>query len=80
MTVPDSTCHDRLVSLDEQIRWVLENPAMTKWLKSALQSALVEDPISLANDLEILTHLLGMRTRHLSETAIAPKPDFGSAL
>lgn len=79
MTVSDSVCHHRLACVDQQLSWVLENPAMSEWLKSALKSALDEDPISLVNDLEILTHLLGMRAKALAQNAferpVHPGPD-----
>ncbi|WP_309630181.1 hypothetical protein [Brevundimonas sp.] len=54
-------CAD-LEVIDARIRWVLEHPDMSPWLKSALRSALVEDPIDLTNDLQILSSLIASRS------------------
>jgi len=59
-----------LDAIDDRIRWVLENPAMSDWLKEALRSALREDPVALANDLEILRHLIVPRIGILAREAI----------
>jgi hypothetical protein len=56
-------------AIDEQISFVLGNPGMSAWLKSALSDALRCDPISILNDLEILNLIL----RNRSELLIAEK-------
>ncbi|WP_439476976.1 hypothetical protein [Brevundimonas sp.] len=43
---------------------------MSVWLKSALKSALVQNPVSLSNDLEILTHLIKPRVNALMLRAV----------
>lgn len=48
-------------SLDEQIAFMLAHPAMNHWLKDALSAALAVDPISAANDLEILNLIIRQR-------------------
>jgi hypothetical protein len=40
-----------LATIDVRIRWVLEHPDMSAWLKSALRTALIGDPIDLTKDL-----------------------------
>lgn len=57
----ETSCTD-LATIDARIHWVLEHPEMSSWLKSALRSALVEDPIALTNDLEILGNLIASRS------------------
>lgn len=66
MTPTDPSLAETLAALDQRITWVLENPGISPWLKAAVRSALAEDPVTLVNDLEILTHLLGPRARVLS--------------
>ncbi|MGC8522164.1 MAG: hypothetical protein ACP5PN_09960 [Steroidobacteraceae bacterium] len=43
---------------EEHIRSALAHPAFSDWLKSALRGALDRDPLVVANDLELLMHLL----------------------
>lgn len=49
------------------IEQVLCDPAASHWLKSALQSALLRDPIDAANEAEVLAQLLDRRCRTLLE-------------
>lgn len=63
------------VDIEAAIQWVLDNPHMSPWLKTTLSTALLEDPIRLANDLEILRHLLVPRTQAL----LNPGPSCGGA-
>ena len=65
MTGKDDRAAAALAAIDERIAWVLESPGMSVWLKSALKSALAENPITLSNDLEILTHLIVPRLNAL---------------
>ncbi|WP_426052174.1 hypothetical protein [Brevundimonas sp. SL161] len=57
----DTPCAD-LETIDAHIHWVLEHPDMSPWLKSALKSSLIEDPIDLTNDLQILANLIVSRS------------------
>ena len=57
----ETSCAD-LATINARIHWVLEHPDMSPWLKSALKSALVEDPIDLTNDLQILANLIVSRS------------------
>lgn len=66
MTQTNPPLADTLLTLDQRIAWVLDNPGMSPWLKSAVRSALVEDPVTMVNDLEILAHLIGPRARAFS--------------
>ncbi len=43
---------------EEHIRSALAHPAFSDWLKTALRDAISRDPLVVANDLELLTHLL----------------------
>lgn len=67
MTCKEGQAASDQATIDERIAWVLENPGMSVWLKSALKSALVQDPVTLSNDLEILTHLIGPRVNALMQ-------------
>ena len=60
----ETPCQD-LEMIDARIHWVLEHPDMSTWLKSALRSALVENPIDLTNDLQILANLIVSRSNLL---------------
>lgn len=40
---------------------VLQDPAASFWLKAAIRSALVRDPVDAANDAELLSRLLASR-------------------
>lgn len=51
-----------LEMIDTRIHWVLEHPDMSPWLKSALRSALDENPVDLTNDLQILANLIVSRS------------------
>lgn len=52
-----------LAEADARIAWVLEHPHMSVWLKQALQTADGLDPIGLQNDVEMLRHLVMLRTQ-----------------
>jgi len=47
--------------ISEQITWILNDPGMSPWLKTTLETALRRDPIAVVNDLEILNLLLRAR-------------------
>ena len=47
-----------LAQCDQQIKWLLGNDGTSAWLKAALEGAVVCDPVSILNDVEILCHLL----------------------
>lgn len=42
---------------------VLRDPAASFWLKDALRSALLRDPVDASNDAEVLARLLDRRCR-----------------
>ncbi|MBX9576433.1 MAG: hypothetical protein K2X07_12430 [Caulobacteraceae bacterium] len=58
--------HATVREVEDPIAWVLAHPGMSAWLKATLTSALKEDSLALANDLEILNHLLGPRVGAVS--------------
>jgi hypothetical protein len=47
------------------IEEVLRDPSASVWLKTALRSALVRDPVDAANDAEVLARLLDRRCRSM---------------
>lgn len=49
---------DELREVEQRIEWVLADPGMSAWLKSALRTALDHDPVQILNDLEMLRILL----------------------
>lgn len=53
--------YDALEVSDIRIAWVLNNPAMSSWLKAALRGALEQNPIVVSNDVEVLSNLLRAR-------------------
>ncbi|OYY91393.1 MAG: hypothetical protein B7Y45_03715 [Sphingomonas sp. 28-66-16] len=46
---------------DAQIAWVCQHPGTSGWLKATLREALAGDPVAIANDVELLHHLLQAR-------------------
>ena len=56
-----NTRNDNLPTIEE----VLRDPAASFWLKGALRSALVRDPVDAANDAEVLAELLDRRCRSI---------------
>lgn len=61
--------HDLAVA-EERITWVLENPDISDWLKDTLKSALTADPTTVANDIEMLRHLIVPRSNALVRQAL----------
>lgn len=55
--IPSSSEIDVLTT-ERRVALALMHPAFSEWLKQALRSALDRDPVVLANDLELLQHLL----------------------
>jgi hypothetical protein len=47
-----------LAEIDRRIAWVLTHSGTSPWLRAALQAALDGDPLLVANDVEMLRHLL----------------------
>jgi hypothetical protein len=56
------------------IEQILCDPAASYWLKSALRSALLRDPIDAANEAEVLAQLLDRRCRALLAKDPEPIP------
>ena len=50
-----------------EIDRILRDPAASRWLKSALATALERDPVDAANDAEVLAELLDRRCRRILE-------------
>jgi serine/threonine protein kinase len=44
--------------IERRIAWILAHPGISERLKDALSKALDRDPIDVANDVELLIHLL----------------------
>ncbi|KTF69517.1 hypothetical protein ACNFJ7_01355 [Sphingomonas sp. HT-1] len=64
-----------LAAIDRRIAWVLNHPGTSPWLKAALEAALAGDPLVVANDVEMLRHLLLPRsTAHALLVAEAAEP------
>lgn len=59
-----------LAEIDERIAWILDHPDMSGWLKSALKTALSQEPLGLRNDLQILVGLIVSREAALSREAV----------
>lgn len=63
---------EQLRRAEERIDWVLSHPAMSDWLKSALQGARHRQPVDVINDLELLGMLLQSWSGALIEGAREP--------
>ncbi|WP_294331816.1 hypothetical protein [uncultured Sphingomonas sp.] len=47
-----------IAAIEHRIAWVLAHPGTSPWLRAALEAALAGDPVEIANDVEMLRHLL----------------------
>ena len=75
--MPPSRADIDLISAERCIHRALTHPALSGWLKDALRSALERDPLAVANDVELLSHLLRPWTEaHLAREAY-PAPTVG---
>lgn len=54
-----------------RIAWVLDHPDMSDWLKQALRSAMLLDPVAVQNDIEMLRHLMALRASAEVEIAVS---------
>lgn len=55
------------MAVDEQIKFVLDHPEMSDWLKITLRGALDLDPISILSDIQILDNIFRQRLQYLIE-------------
>ena len=63
-----------IAAIDRRIAWVLAHPGTSPWLRAALAGSLDEDPVAVANDVEMLRHLLLPRsTAHAVLAAATPR-------
>jgi len=53
---------------DLDIEHIADDPAASLWLKNALRSALIRDPVDAANDAELLAQVLDQRCRKILRT------------
>jgi hypothetical protein len=71
--MPPVTAEIQLISAEQRIHRALAHPAFSDWLKDSLRSALGRDPLCLANDLELLGHLLRpWAEAHMAREAYPP--------
>lgn len=59
------------MTAEAQIDWLLRHPATSPWLKQALTSARRHDPVTLLNDLSVLTLVLREQAQTIVEQALA---------
>ena len=55
-----------------RIRYLLNSPNVSDWLKTALRAADGHDPITLQNEIEILRHVIAPVLRSDNDTAMKP--------
>ena len=68
--MPPCTAEIDLISAERRIQHALGHPALSAWLKDTLRSAFEREPLALANDLELLGHLLRPWTQaHITREA-----------
>lgn len=54
--------------MDDSIQTILDDPAASDWLKTALRTALGRDPVDAINNAEILCETLKQRLDDLLQT------------
>lgn len=59
-----------LEKADANVVWVLDHPEMSPWIKDALRAALVADPITVANEVEVLRQVIVPRSNALVRKAL----------
>lgn len=62
-----------MLTVDDEIRAILESPCSSYWLRQALHSALDRDSVDVANDAEHLSGLLSRRC----ELVVGQQPNVG---
>ena len=75
--MPPVTAEVELISAERRIHRALAHPALSEWLKDALRSALGRDPLAVANDVELLGHLLRTWTEAHLAREVYPAPPAG---
>jgi hypothetical protein len=55
-----------------RIKYLLESPNISDWLKTALRAADGHDPIKLQNEIEILRHVIGPISQTDIDVAMTP--------
>jgi hypothetical protein len=55
-----------------RIKYLLESPNFSEWLKTALRAADGHNPITLQNEIEILRHVIGPLSHTDPDIAITP--------
>lgn len=56
---------------DKKMREILEEPALSDWLRSAMKSALDRDPVDAANDAAVLSLVLNHRANNIASEVLA---------
>ena len=56
---------------DDEIRDLLNDPALSHWLRDAMLSALERDPVDAANDAGLLALVLDRRAGEIGARALA---------
>ncbi len=64
-----------LEKADANVIWVLDHPEMSPWIKDALRAALVADPITVANEVEVLRQVIVPRSNALVRKALDTNED-----
>ena len=59
------------VPSDDEIRDLLNDPALSHWLRDAMLSALERDPVDAANDAGLLALVLDRRAGEVAARALA---------
>lgn len=54
--------------MDDSIQTILNDPAASDWLKTALRAALARDPVDAINDAETLCETLKQRLDDILQT------------
>jgi hypothetical protein len=54
--------------MNDSIQTILDDPAASEWLKTALRAALARDPVDVVNDAEVLCETLKQRLDDLFQT------------
>lgn len=71
MTVPDTSPCD-LQEAERYIKWILDHPHFSSWLKGSVRTAIERDPIEALNDVELLLQLVRARTDAIVQETLDP--------
>ncbi len=61
-----------LEEAERPIKWILDHPNFSSWLKDSIRTAIERDPVEALNDAELLLQLIRARTDAIVQETLDP--------